>query len=76
MPNFRLLSSIIKKKYLKVVDPLKKSRLLFFGCFDLESSRIKLSRPCMNIKKERSLVILMEKCQNVTLEENSRLRGF
>ena len=46
MPNFRLLGSIIRKKYLKVADPLKKSRLLFFGCFDLESGRIKLSRPC------------------------------
>ena len=34
-----------KKKYLKVADPLKKSRLLFFGCFDLESGCIKLSRP-------------------------------
>ena len=43
-----LLGSIIKK-YLKVADPLKKSRLLFFGCFDLESDRIKLSRPCMYI---------------------------
>ena len=47
MPNFRLLGSIIKKKYLKVADPLKKSRLLFFGCFDLESGRIKLSRSCL-----------------------------
>ena len=46
MANFRFLGSIIKKKYLKVADPLKKSRLLFFGCFDLESGRIKLSRPC------------------------------
>ena len=36
-----------KKKYLKVADSLKKSRLLFFGCFDLESGRIKLSRPCI-----------------------------
>ena len=48
LPKFRLLGSIIKKKYLKVADPLKKSRLLFFGCFDLESGRIKLSRPCYN----------------------------
>ena len=45
MPNFRLLGSIIKKTYLKVADTLKKSRLLFFGCFDLESGRIKLCRP-------------------------------
>ena len=45
MPNFRLPGSIIKKEYLNVADPLKKSRLLFFGCFDLESGRIKLSRP-------------------------------
>ena len=45
MPNFRLPGSIIKKEYLKVADPLKKSRLLFFGCFDLESGRFKLSRP-------------------------------
>ena len=50
MPDFRLLGSIIKK-YMKVADPLKKSRLLFFGCFDLESGRIKLSRPWYKVVK-------------------------
>ena len=51
MPNFRLLGSIIIKKYPKVADPLKKCRFLFFGCFDLESGRIKLSRPWVKAMK-------------------------
>ena len=45
VPNFQASRFNNKKKYMKVADPLKKSRLLFFGCFDLESGRIKLSRP-------------------------------
>ena len=47
MPNFKASRFNNKKKYLKVADPLKMSRLLFFGCFDLESGRIKLSTPCI-----------------------------
>ena len=53
MPNFRASRFNNKKKYLKVAYPLKKSRLLFFGCFDLESGRIKLSMPWKDLKKHK-----------------------
>ena len=57
MPNFKASMFNNKKKYLKVADPLKKSRLLFFGCFDLESGRIKLSRPCPSLFETKSVLL-------------------
>ena len=61
MPNFRLLGSIITKKYLKVAYPLKKSRLLFFGFFDLESGRIK------NEVGHGTLIIFINICSYIHL---------
>ena len=48
-----------KKKYLKVADPLEKSRLVFFGCFDLKSGCIKLSRPWAYIFLEELCLSLL-----------------